>query len=195
MVPTSRILEIYHAVKFTYSSSYDYFKYRGKLKNKYDGEHSRYYPQLLKIQKNFKTEEEVSLHFSNMVCNDVFITLSAQDNHINSTKQIIVYMLHLESKFRDDIKELFDESVGFEALTLLVKESIMNAPILDMFISGKIDFVLFNLLDSVMEFTRTWRSPVWKLYEKKLMLQGRFLYINNSHKLRCAKILKEYLTH
>lgn len=195
MVPTSRILEIYYAVKFTYSSSYDFFKYRGKLKNKYDGEHSRYYPQLLKLQKHFKTEEDIALHFSNMVCNDVFIALCAQDAHVNSTKQILGYMSNLESKFQDDIKQLFDENSGFNGLTLLVKEATMNAPILDMFISGQIDFVFFNLLDSIMEFTKTWRSPVWKLYEKKLLLQGKFLVIKDSHKLRCAKILKEYLTH
>lgn len=196
MVPVSRILELYYSIKLAYTSNYDFFKYRGKLKNKYDGERSKFYPQLLKIQKKFQTEEEVCLHISNLISQDVYISFGARDEYVNKTLEQLIYLNSLDQYFVVDILNLFQENGGFKQLQdyVIESEGHMNAPILDAFIGGKIDILLFALLDSVMEFSSRWKSPVWKLYKKKALLQSQFFAIKNAHKLKVMGLLKKHLT-
>lgn len=189
-VSTSRINEIYDAVKLSYNSPYDYFKYCGKTKRQYDGEKSKYYSSLLKIQAKFNTEERVSSHFAyQFLIGNPFIITCSEDAALRVTAEYEKRAVALNEYFREDIRVLSSKFKGKEGFKKLVTETEFNAPLFSLLLGAKIHFSTFAYIDSVCLCSNKWKSKVWKESSKRVLLTEQFMRITNETKLTCRDII------
>jgi hypothetical protein len=193
-VSTSRILELYHAVRLAYKSNYDFVKYNGKLGKSFDGESSPYYSTLLKIQKRFDTEERVVRHLAlAFVGGEPWITTIASDATLRATSEYEKRTNALDNFFRSDVQELSNRYAGIEGFKKLVQETEWNAPLFDMMMGGRISFDTFVLIDTTCNASKNWKSKVWKAQEKRIWLTETLLNVPRDTKLKVKQIIIEGL--
>jgi hypothetical protein len=192
MVPTSRILELYYAVRLAYKGNYDFFKYNGKLGKAYDGENSQYYSTLLRIQKNFNTEERVCQHFAfNSVGGDKWLPSIADQRSLCVTQEFEKRSNSLDTYFRQDVEKIALKYPGKEGLKKFITEKEFNAPMFSMMLGGHIHFSTFAYIDSVTNASSHWKSKVWKTTAKRVLLTEKFMRIDLDKKLEIKKIIFE----
>lgn len=195
MVSTSRILEIYHAVRLTYKSKrYSYFKYNGKIGKAYDGESSKHYSAILRVQKRFDSEERVAAHFAfNFLSENLWITGIAEERALRITSEFEKRTASIDVYFRQDLETLKDKYSGATGFKKLVSETEFNAPLFSLLLGGKIHFTTFIFLNCVGNYSSHWKGRVWKSYEHKISVTEQFMRIDIETKRKVAKLIKEVL--
>lgn len=194
MVSTSRILEIYHAVRLSYKSKYDYFKYNGKLGRSFDGENNKHYSTLLKLQKRFTTEDSLRKHFAfNFLSGDTWLASIADQRSLCVTAEFEKRDAALDIYFKEDIEKLKEKYTGKEGFKKLVTETEFNAPLFSLMLGGHIHFSTFAYINSITNSSDKWKSKIWKTYKNKIELTIKFMQINNDTKLKITNILIEGL--
>lgn len=184
MVSTSRILELYYAVRLTFKGNYDFFKYQGKLGKAYDGESSRYYSALLRIQKKFNTEARIIKHFA--ICNierDCWLTDCSDERNMYATSEYEKQERNLSEDFRRALDEIEKNYNGVTGLKRFIKETEFNAPMLSMLLGGKINISTFLFIDIVTEASSHWDSRIWKHYKLRVEKVKILLSISNIDKI------------
>ena len=194
-VPTSRILELYHAVRLAHKSDkYNFFKYNGKLGKSFDGESSPHYSTLLKIQKRFDTEDRIIRHLAlAFVGGDPWITEIASDTTLRTTAEYEKRINAIDNFFRYDIRVLAEKYTGVDGFKKLVCETEWNAPLFDMMMGGRISFDTFVLIDTTCNASKNWKSKVWKAQEKRITLTESLLRVPDETKYKCKAIIMEGL--
>lgn len=188
----------YLALKQHFTSSYDYFKYNGKVKAKIESFLKRKDKFFFrKLQKKYSKDELVEFFVSNFIINGdnwigSLVSQESEDNYATwkKTKESITYNYSNELSWMRDYCTENDISCN---QLVLVEDG--NHPILLRFLlQNKIKIETIIILDSILGFTRYWDAKlddiIWD--EKKKLIQNYKSFVQYDFE-KCKKLTKEIL--
>jgi len=188
----------YLALKQHFTSSYDYFKYNGKVKAKIESFLKRKDKFFFrKLQKKYSKDELVEFFVSNFIINgDNWIgSLVSQESENNyatwrKNKESISY------NYSNELSLLYDYCLSNDiSCNQLVLVEDGNHPILlRLLLQNKISLETVIILDSILGFTRYWNAKlddiIWD--EKKKLIQNYKSFVQYDFE-KCKKLTKETL--
>jgi hypothetical protein len=188
----------YLALKQHFTSSYDYFKYNGKVKAKIESFLKRKDKFFFrKLQKKYSKDELVEFFVSNFIINgDNWIgSLVSQESENNyatwrKNKESISY------NYSNELSLLYDYCLSNDiSCNQLVLVEDGNHPILlRLLLQNKISLETVIILDDILRFTRYWNAKlddiIWD--EKKKLIQNYKSFVQYDFE-KCKKLTKETL--
>lgn len=188
----------YLALKQHFTSSYDYFKYNGKVKAKIESFLKRKDKFFFrKLQKKYSKDELVEFFVSNFIINgDNWIgSLVSQESENNyatwrKNKESISY------NYSNELSLLYDYCLSNDiSCNQLVLVEDGNHPILlRLLLQNKISLETVIILDGILRFTRYWNAKlddiIWD--EKKKLIQNYKSFVQYDFE-KCKKLTKETL--
>jgi|DEB0MinimDraft_10_1074344.scaffolds.fasta_scaffold20163_3 hypothetical protein len=188
----------YLALKQHFTSSYDYFKYNGKVKAKIESFLKRKDKFFFrKLQKKYSKDELVEFFVSNFIINGdnwigSLVSQESEDNYATwrKNKESISY------NYSNELSLLYDYCLSNDiSCNQLVLVEDGNHPILlRLLLQNKISLETVIILDSILGFTRYWNAKlddiIWD--EKKKLIQNYKSFVQYDFE-KCKKLTKETL--
>ena len=194
------VYKIYLAVKLHFTSkgrSYDFHRHLGKTTARletFTKRRDRYF--FHKLSKSYNSNTIVDYFVSNFVTNtnlwvgDI-IGKTGDDNYKQWSKKIEA----LHYYYEQDIDYILEQDYKFDDLFKSVNGQ--HPPILKMFLSKKINFETFIILDDILSFTKQLNKKInekvlWqKLYDRMIRYRPFLNYNITKFKLLLKKKVKE----
>jgi hypothetical protein len=188
----------YLALKQHFTSSYDYFKYNGKVKAKIESFLKRKDKFFFrKLQKKYSKDELVEFFVSNFIINGdnwigSLVSQESEDNYATwrKNKESISY------NYSNELSLLYDYCLSNDiSCNQLVLVEDGNHPILlRLLLQNKISLETVIILDSILGFTRYWNAKlddiIWD--EKKKLIQNYKSFVQYDFE-KCKKLTKKTL--
>lgn len=188
----------YLALKQHFTSSYDYFKYNGKVKAKIESFLKRKDKFFFrKLQKKYSKDELVEFFVSNFIINGdnwigSLVSQESEDNYATwrKNKESISY------NYSNELSLLYDYCLSNDiSCNQLVLVEDGNHPILlRLLLQNKISLETVIILDDILRFTRYWDAKlddiIWD--EKKKLIQNYKSFVQYDFE-KCKKLTKEIL--
>jgi hypothetical protein len=188
----------YLALKQHFTSSYDYFKYNGKVKAKIESFLKRKDKFFFrKLQKKYSKDELVEFFVSNFIINGdnwigSLVSQESEDNYATwrKNKESISY------NYSNELSLLYDYCLSNDiSCNQLVLVEDGNHPILlRLLLQNKISLETVIILDDILRFTRYWNAKlddiIWD--EKKKLIQNYKSFVQYDFE-KCKKLTKEIL--
>ena len=188
----------FRALKQHFTSSYDYFKYNGKVKAKIESFLKRKDKFFFrKLQKKYSKDELVEFFVSNFIINGdnwigSLVSQESEDNYATwrKNKESISY------NYSNELSLLYDYCLSNDiSCNQLVLVEDCNHPILlRLLLQNKISLETVIILDDILRFTRYWNAKlddiIWD--EKKRLIYKYRSFIQYDLD-KCKKLTKEIL--
>jgi hypothetical protein len=188
----------YLAVKQHFTSSYDYFKYNGKIKANIESFLKRKDKFFFrKLQKKYAKDDLVEFFVSNFIeGGDNWIgSLVSQESENNyeiwkKTKESITYNYHCDIRFLNDYCISHDISANI----LIVLEDGNHPILLRLLLQNKIKIETIIILDGILKFVRYWDAKlddiIWD--EKKRLIYNYKPFVQYDLE-KCRQLTKDVL--
>ena len=188
----------YLALKQHFTSSYDYFKYNGKIKANIESFLKRKDKFFFrKLQKKYAKDDLVEVFVSNFIeGGDNWIgSLVSQESENNyeiwkKTKESITYNYHCDIRFLNDYCISHDISANI----LIVLEDGNHPILLRLLLQNKIKIETIIILDGILKFVRYWDAKlddiIWD--EKKRLIYNYKPFVQYDLE-KCRQLTKDVL--
>ncbi len=182
-----RAYQIYCAVRAHFTSSYDYFKYKGKMKISDEAFLKRNDKFLfIKLQRTFSENKLIQYYVANFINDVTFIRDMKQSNYDQWRKRIENLTYH----FTEQIQDLDCND------KILLIEDGQHPPLLRKYMQGKISIETLCILDYVFNFMEYWNKHltdiIWDEYHTLISNYKPFLSIDEK---KFRNIVKKQLTY
>lgn len=185
---------LYTSLKLHFTSSYDFFKYNGKVKvtiDAFDNRKDKYY--FHKISRKYNVDEFVEFLVANFLHDPNIWIGKLMDEEAN--ERYLNYQKNIQSLsyiFENQCKELFG---SVDQPNEVLKTTGEHPVLLKKALRGEISIQTVYILNSILNFFPMWKSKitdtiVWPNYQNKLDKYSGFLkYDQTKYKLLLKKCL------
>lgn len=186
---------LYTGLKLHFTSSYDYFKYNGKVRvtiDSFDNRKDKYF--FHKISRKYSNEEFEQFLVANFLHNPGVWIGKLLDEEANT--RYAEYQKNIQSLsyiFENECKDLFDM---LDDPNEILKTSGEHPVLLKKALRGEVSLQTIYILNSILNFFPMWKNKiedtiVWPNYEKLISNYSGFLKFDNT---KYKLILKKCLT-
>ena len=194
------VYKTYLAVKLHFTSkgqSYDFHKHNGRTTARletFTKRRDRYF--FHKLSKSYNDSSIVDYFLSNFVSNtnlwvgDI-IGKSGDDHYKEWSKKLEALYYYYEQ----DLEYMLEQNIEFD--DIFTSKNGQHPPILKMFLSKRINFETFIILDDILNFSRQLNKSItekvlWpKLYERMIRYKPFLKYNTTKYKQILKKKIKE----
>ena len=194
------VYKIYLAIKLHFTSkkqSYDFHKHLGRTTARletFTKRRDRYF--FHKLSKSYNDKSIVDYFLSNFVSNtnlwvgDI-IGKSGDDHYKEWSKKLEALFYYYEQ----DLEYMLEQNIEFD--DIFTSKNGQHPPILKMFLSKRINFETFIILDDILSFTKQLNKNItekvlWpKLYDRMIRYKPFLKYNVTKYKKRLRDKLKE----
>ena len=191
--------QTYLALKRHFTSNYDYFKYKGKVKaslESYLRRKDKFF--FRKLGKKYDKEELVNFFVSNFVVSDNWIgnlvSQESEENYVRFQKR----MQSLSYLYDNDVHRIIDycRENDLQLNSVLLVEDDNHPILLKLLLQKKISIETVIIMDDPLKFIRYWNAKlddiIWE--EKKQLISNyrQFLkYDRNIYRQKLKEIIDE----
>ena len=189
--------QTYLALKRHFTSNYDYFKYKGKVKASLESYLRRKYKFFFrKLGKKYDKEELVNFFVSNFVVSDNWIgnlvSQESEENYVRFQKR----MQSLSYLYDNDVHRIIDycRENDLQLNSVLLVEDDNHPILLKLLLQKKISIETVIIMDDTLKFIRYWNAKlddiIWE--EKKQLISNyrQFLkYDRNTYRQKLKEII------
>ena len=194
------VYKIYLAIKLHFTSknqSYDFHKHNGRTTARletFTKRRDRYF--FHKLSKSYNDNSIVDYFLSNFVSNtnlwvgDI-IGKSGDDHYKEWSKKLEALFYYYEQ----DLEYMLEQNIEFD--DIFTSKNGQHPPILKMFLSKRINFETFIILDDILSFSKQLNKNIsekvlWpKLYDRMIRYKPFLSYNITKYKLTLKKKVKE----
>ena len=189
--------QTYLALKIHFTSNYDYFKYKGKVKaslESYLRRKDKFF--FRKLGKKYDKEELVNFFVSNFVVSDNWIgnlvSQESEENYVRFQKR----MQSLSYLYDNDVHRIIDycRENDLQLNSVLLVEDDNHPILLKLLLQKKISIETVIIMDDTLKFIRYWNAKlddiIWE--EKKQLISNyrQFLkYDRNTYRQKLKEII------
>ena len=175
---------LYTGLKLHFTSSYDYFKYNGKVRvtiDSFDNRKDKYF--FHKISRKYSNEEFEQFLVANFLHNPGVWIGKLLDEEANT--RYAEYQKNIQSLsyiFENECKDLFDM---LDDPNEILKTSGEHPVLLKKALRGEVSLQTIYILNSILNFFPMWKNKiedtiVWPNYEKLISNYSGFLKFDNT---------------
>ena len=194
------VYKIYLAIKLHFTSknqSYDFHKHNGRTTARlatFTKRRDRYF--FHKLSKSYNDKSAVDYFVANFVSNtnlwvgDI-IGKSGDDHYKEWSKKLEALFYYYEQ----DLEYMLEQNIEFD--DIFTSKNGQHPPILKMFLSKRINFETFIILDDILSFSKQLNKNIsekvlWpKLYDRMIRYKPFLSYNITKYKLTLKKKVKE----
>jgi hypothetical protein len=171
--------------------TYDYFKYKGKVKtslNSFTSRRDRFMFQ--KLSKLHNAETLCDFIVANIVCGKTWIGDFLDDEAEDNYKKFLKINQALSYHFQNELDNIFSEYAPKHSFKV---QKNSYPPILMMYMSGRVSIQTMIVLDNFIRYTSRWNQtyhddPIWVKHHLLFMKYAPFLKYDKD---KMKKILKD----
>lgn len=152
MTTPTQVYKCYISLKLHFTSDYDFFEYKGKVKASYDSLQSRNDKML--FEKIAKHRDPYTYILSNFVVNNQLYVGDFEEANYERYKRVTGSLKHI---FQNSISKL-----GDIRKSITVQNS--QSELMNMYMSGKIEPEVMCILDKIFGFLDYWSKNLTALY-------------------------------
>ena len=185
---------LYTGLKLHFTSSYDFFKYNGKVRvtvDAFDNRKDKYY--FHRIARKYNKEEFTDFLVANFLDNPGVWIGKLLDEEANQT--YVQYQKNMQSLsyiFEEDCRHLFD---SIDNPNDILKTSGEHPVLLKKAFRGEVSIQTIYILNQILNFVPVWKQKivdtiVWPNYENKLNKYSGFIRVDlTKYKLILKKVI------
>jgi len=191
--------QTYLALKRHFTSNYDYFKYKGKVKaslESYLRRKDKFF--FRKLGKKYDKEELVNFFVSNFVVSDNWIgnlvSQESEENYVRFQKR----MQSLSYLYDNDVHRIIDycRENDLQLNSVLLVEDDNHPILLKLLLQKKISIETVIIMDDTLKFIRYWNAKlddiIWEENKQLISNYRQFLkYDQNTYRQKLKEIIDE----
>lgn len=186
----------YLAIKSHFSSSYDFFKYNGKIRSKKESFYKRRDKFFFaKLEKKYKKEERINYIVANFISGNEWIgnmfSSEGERNYTNWKKK----QESLSYIYKEELSDLFSATIenGKQLNDLLIVKDHEHPPLLRAALQESISIEVMIILDDILNFMKHWNKElddiIWVDYFKRCSNYKPFFTVDNKSYQQITKNL------
>ena len=191
--------QTYLALKRHFTSNYDYFKYKGKVKaslESYLRRKDKFF--FRKLGKKYDKEELINFFVSNFVVSDNWIgnlvSQESEENYVRFQKR----MQSLSYLYDNDVHRIIDycRENDLQLNSVLLVEDDNHPILLKLLLQKKISIETVIIMDDTLKFIRYWNAKlddiIWEENKQLISNYRQFLkYDQNTYRQKLKEIIDE----